>query len=141
MSRACGFTGTRHGLTLEQAASLNRVFARLYEQGFRIMHNGVAIGADEESVHLAVGIGFEIVAHPSTIAEQRSETALMLARDSRPFFPPLTRNYHIVSESEILVAAPKHTKPSKQGGTWWTVRNAVKRGRAVITVWPDGRVT
>lgn len=80
-------------------------------------------------------IGFDVVAHPSTLVTQ---TADIPCTESRAPAAPLKRNRAMVKESDLLVACPSGREERAGSGTWWTIRYAEKRGVAVRHVWPDG---
>lgn len=56
-----------------------------------------------------------------------------------PVKKPLDRNRDIVEAAEVLIACPDG--PERQrSGTWATIRHALRVGKPVVIVWPDGRV-
>jgi len=114
-----GFTGTRHGMTKPQQATL----AGLLRDREGEFHHGDAIGADQEAAQLAYVYGYRVVPHRPT--GHRSEDYL-------------ARNREIVNAVAELYAAPYGDQEELRSGTWATVRYARKAWLPVTIIWPDG---
>jgi len=114
-----GFTGTRHGMTKPQRATL----AGLLRSRSGEFHHGDAIGADREAARLAFYYGCKLVPHRPT--GHRSEDYL-------------ARNREIVDAADELLAAPYGMEEEQRSGTWATVRYARRAWKPVTIVWPDG---
>jgi len=127
-----GFTGTRRGMTtwqmyafFEELAGLESSISRQIAE----FHHGDCVGADADA-HYIVRRFFphiKITIHPPDNPRQR---ALKVGDEYRPSFSYLTRNHHIVDETDCLFAAPNGPEVMRSG-TWATVRYAKKIGRTV----------
>jgi hypothetical protein len=133
-----GFTGTREGMSSSQKIQLYAVLV-----GFGGMlggfHFGGQVGADVEAAavlerlkraHPARFGPVEIVCHPCPGVVATRETSK--AWTWREVFPPLTRNQHIINETQILIAAPRSNVPELRSGTWATIRRAQERLMPVV---------
>lgn len=138
-----GFTGTRDGISSFQRANLLQFLAAANPG---VLHHGDCVGADAEAHTLAVSLGIPIVIHPPEKNVYRAYCALPGVPadvEWRPRRPYLQRNHFIVTETDYLIACPKHNRiPSAghQGGTWYTVSYALRQDRPVYVFFPDGRV-
>lgn len=134
-----GFTGTRKGMTDKQDDEFCRIIIDLWPTEF---HHGCCVGADEEAHELAQEFTEAmIVCHPP------DDTSLMATLKARPGdkemkpYPYLTRNRHIVKNTEVLIATPRTRHQLSRGsGTWWTIRYARSLKRPIIIIYPDGQV-
>jgi len=131
------FTGTQAGLTSQQVTMLTRLIVNLRDTG-TTFHHGDCIGADAQaSVVVSQLTAWRIIAHPCDIDRKRAWTT---AHEYRPVKKPLPRNRDLVKECDLLVACPGTMYEVLRSGTWATVRYAHEQGRAVCTVFPDGRL-
>ncbi len=122
-----GFTGTQQGMTdLQKYQLALRIEKLILENGAIYFHHGDCIGADEESHHIAIGLGLKVIVHPCDINAKRAYCTLNVefCYSSKP---PLDRNKDIVNQSDILLAAPKGRIEELRSGTWSTVRFAKKQ--------------
>lgn len=136
-----GFTGTREGMTEAQkrrVTDLVREHLWGHDDEITEAHHGDCVGADAE-FHAIVRqespdtwIEVQPPDDPSKRAFCKGDRAL----SPRPY---LVRNAIIVGSCDILIAAPKEQTEQHRGGTWSTVRKAVKSGKPVTIVYPDGR--
>jgi hypothetical protein len=108
-----GFTGTRRGMSLSQAAQLEWLLDEVPGKVTEF-HHGCAIGADREAAALVAARA------PGAIREHP-------AGDD-----PLARNRDIVDACDILVAAPRWDREELRSGTWMTVRLARKKRIPVL---------
>lgn len=134
-----GFTGTRHGMSEEQRVAVMRVLedqldgammaARL---GF-VAHHGDCVGADAQ-FHEIVLWGFRplgswIDVHPGPAGDRHRAYSSGYDRIHDPQHH-MARNRAIVAVSNIMIAAPFEPTPQKRGGTWATIRMALRALRA-----------
>lgn len=126
-----GFTGTRHGMTVEQAA----VVAGVMAEGWDEFHHGDCVGADAEAHGLAVDAGIRVVSHPPVDGRLR---AWCVVDEQRAPLPYLARNALIVEACGLLVVCPAEFDEQQKGGTWWTWRHAVRLLHRRLMVRPDG---
>lgn len=133
-----GFTGTREGLTTSQRDALNQLLAKLRDRGMAEFHHGMCVGADQEAHSLIRhgSLDVRIHGHPASKVPDHLRAMVDVDRRYRAF-PPLVRNQHIVSATELLVACPDGPE-TVRSGTWSTVRYAVTIGRPVVIVYPSG---
>jgi hypothetical protein len=129
-----GFTGTQRGMNEAQWRTLWSLLVPRAPGGF---HEGDCIGADEQASHAARLAGFCIIGHPPRIGFKR---AFFPADETRPGYDYLTRNKHIVNESEEMIATPGEFEEQLRSGTWSTIRFARRTGKPVHVILPDGRL-
>lgn len=125
-----GFSGSRNGLSLPQAAVVVEVLADADE-----FHHGDCVGADEAAHRLARSVGVRTVGHPPTY---RGLRAFCDVDEERPPLPFLQRNRRIVAETDLLVACPAEAFEVIRSGTWTTIRYARAAKRPVVVVSRDG---
>lgn len=148
-----GFTGSRgprnSGMTPAQLAVLAGILAPRGPSDE--LHGGCCVGADAQAMRLAKSIGIRVIAHPGRSAHDapggprpdRDQSSIDHADEIRPELTHFARNRAIVEASDILVAAPSYPGPitrETKGGTAMTYWTAVKAGKQVIVIWPDGSV-
>jgi hypothetical protein len=127
--RAVGFTGTRQGMSAYQIITLKTILSTFRTLGVVEFHHGDAMGADAEAATVADILGFKLVAHPCTLANQRAHIPAAVVWPAKP---PLERNRELVDCVEALLVAPKTDKEELRSGTWATKRYAQKKGTAFI---------
>lgn len=139
-----GFTGTREGMTLQQAdVVLRQLIFWLCRPGDHEWHDGDCKGADDETHQIVQdlktqGFSIKLIGHPCTIEPLQVGNQFDIRREVKQ---PLNRNKDIVNESEIMLAAPKeHVERFIGSGTWATIRYATKMGRPTLIVFPDGTI-
>jgi hypothetical protein len=119
-----GFTGTRNGMTLMQRTTFDELLLRFSTTDApNQFHYGECLGADEQAAQDALTLGYELFAHPCTLADQRiPEKRRPRTLHTYPIADPLDRNRHIVSASRILIATPGEDVERLRSGTWATIR-------------------
>ena len=128
------FTGTRRGMSIDQMHAFPPLVT-----GVAVFNHGDAIGADFNAHQLAKSEVLYICIHPCTLTAQRA--FCQGAHEVRAPLPPLTRDFIMVDESELLIATPRSRFMEMQGsGTWATMRYAKRKKKSVIVIWPDGQV-
>lgn len=136
LMRALGFTGTQGGMTPDQRRAVESF---LKEKAPSIVHHGDCIGADAD-FHDAVEAtlpGASIEIHPP---RNPSKRAFKKGHRLHPVKEYLDRNVDIVNVSDELLAIPKAFEEEQRSGTWFTVRQARKRGKGIHIIYPDGKV-
>jgi hypothetical protein len=134
--RHVGCTGSRDGITDTQRKTIRRVLSFLFVPD-SVLHHGDCVGADEEIAHLGYIVGFRFHSHPPSNPRFRA----FIASDAvSPTAPYLSRNWHIVRASDVLVAAPKGSE-TLSSGTWVTVRYSRDMQVPAVLCWPDGSVS
>jgi len=128
-----GFTGSRGGMTLAQKMA----FRQLVAGGIGDFHHGDCVGADAEAHDIMNPGWWNIIIHPPIGSSLRAFKQGDEMRKCRPY---MERNRDIVDECEWLIATPRETIEQRQSGTWATVRYAVKCGRKVTVIQPDGKL-
>jgi hypothetical protein len=137
---AIGFVGTRQGMTALQRARVKSLLHITDE-----LHHGDCVGADKELHDLAGEMSWRggghdrlrVVIHPPNTPRWR---AWCTSDDVRPPQAPMIRNHAIVHSCHMLLATPRTYRMVQRSSTWATVRYAVKRGRGVVIVLPDGSI-
>jgi hypothetical protein len=153
-----GFTGTKRGLTEPQRDSLLSFLAMQRDEMERsvqkaglefraVLHHGDCVGADAQAHRVAYLTGWEMALHPGKDSSGESPYRAWCADNGPPdavyeSYDPLfyaERNLHIVSAGTMLIACPDG--PERQrSGTWSTVRAAIRMGRPVVVIPPDGDI-
>ena len=140
-----GFTGTRIGMTRAQIEAFETFISEL--DVFTEFHHGDCVGADDDAADIVSDAlensdpemrNVSIVVHPPINDAHRAYNGGHDAdREPKTYF---ARNRDIVNETDVLVAAPCDMTDQPKGGTWMTIHYAMKVGKPVIIIWPDGRV-
>lgn len=130
-----GFTGTRDGMTAEQAAVFEG-FVPLPTE----FHHGSCKGADIEAamiVRKIFMVHVPIICHPGPDGDpcQYESGVDDLRHAPKTHF---ARNRDIVNQTDMLIACPCDMSEQSRGGTWYTVNYAKKVGKPVTIIWPDG---
>lgn len=135
-----GFTGTQQGMTPEQASSL-QAFLASRPHNF-IGHHGLCVGADEQFDGIArAALNFEwMELHPCNLAHMQFRPPQAPRDVWHPMLGPLQRNEVIVKMCDLLIATPKEAAMQLRSGTWTTVRYAVKAGKPVHVILPNGAI-
>lgn len=130
-----GFTGTREGLTEKQYLTLRAQITRRSLSPAAIFRHGDCIGADSDAHDVVRNCSHaRIIGHPPTKGALRAYRQCDHIMPERPY---LDRNRDIVNMSDELIACPDG--PERQrSGTWSTVRYALKVGKKVTIIMPDG---
>jgi hypothetical protein len=135
--RSIGVTGTRNGLSEEQA---NWIDQFLIYNAVNVLHHGDCVGVDEQVALKFADRKAYIIAHPGLdVMMYRANCKvndLVL-----PGKAALNRNRYIVQCSELLLAFPNSETDALRSGTWFTIRHAKKVKVPTIIVTPTGKVT
>lgn len=134
-----GFTGTQHGMTIQQFDTLYPLLKKLKTTEF---HHGDCIGADADATSLVHDIGKIIIhCHPPKNKSKRAFTN-KLYEESVVYGEKeyLTRNKDIVDKCDILIAMPKEFEEELRSGTWATIRYARKNHKKIYIIYPDGSI-
>lgn len=130
-----GFTGTRHGLTDVQAVLLRGLLG-----GITSFHHGGCRGADVEAARMvrrSCTVPKTIICYPGPVSDSNQEDSGVDDEVRKPM-AHLARNKRIVDDTDELFACPFEMTPQVRGGTWFTIRYAIKKGKPVTIIWPDG---
>jgi hypothetical protein len=142
-------TGTREGMTLVQWEVASNLAEELFDNndGPHEFRDGDCHGADTQ-MHGAVStmrdylaLDIKMIGYPAngSAAKWRAYNEYDELHDPQP---PMQRNSLMVSESDVVIAGPKEYEEVKVGsGTWGTMRSALRQGKELHIVWPDGTVT
>lgn len=134
--RNVGFTGTRHGMSRKQKATVRELLSRLCrDQKVIWFRHGDCIGADAQAHEIARMLGYQVLIHPPDNDALRAfcDDAFSVL----PARPYLDRNLRIVQHSHILLAAPSGEEVQRSG-TWETIRIARKIKVPIRIIMPDG---
>lgn len=126
-----GFTGTRHGMTDRQRASLATL---LRQHHATVLHHGCCVGADAQAHRLALRMRIQLHRHPPLDARYLDHTLTQGAAEE-----PLdyhARNHAIVDACSLLIAAPQSSEERLYSGTWSTVRYARRQHCAIKVLAP-----
>lgn len=137
MPGVVGFTGSRLGVSGPQLMWLREQVA-----GEKVLHHGACVGADTAAHRVAVEAGLRVVIHPPVDESRMTPVDVLRGKDVLwlPAQVYLTRNRDIVDACDRLIALPAGKQEMRGGGTWSTVRYALKVGKPVLICYPDGRV-
>lgn len=145
ITKRVGFTGTRRGMSDAQGFTFWNFLMAI--PGPIELHHGDCVGADDEAASTVAGFTYgngikaRIVCHPPVDSSHRANNPH--ATETRAPKTHFARNRDIVDETEMLIATPWQSEiPPKGtgGGTWQTIAHALKTGKPVTIIWPDGRV-
>lgn len=126
-----GFTGTRDAWTSPQEKALETLFKRLWDKGVRWQHNGDDAGADKRAGLMWQEMGGQLYGHPPDNPVRRAYLQFDLEDPPKPY---LDRNVDIATCCTFLVATPKELQMQPRGGTWHTIRQALKQQKPVFIV-------
>lgn len=140
-----GVTGTRNPLTLAQRTAMEMMLSAAMASGDTEIHHGACVGADAAAHVSAVARSMTVFVHPpvnerlmmdlSDIADPRqvSDVRVLPAKDYH------SRNRDIVDSSNYVIAFPDGPR-RPHSGTWYTIDYAVRNGKPVYIVYPDGSI-
>jgi hypothetical protein len=128
-----GFTGTKIGITLQQAKSLHGLLIPMKPEE---AHHGDCVGADATFHEFAEIAGAKIVIHPPKNPQYRAFKKGNEMWEEKDY---LTRNHDIVDCADIMIATPKAAEELRSG-TWATVRYAKRCNKMLYIVWPNGAI-
>lgn len=136
MVKALGFTGTREGMTGDQYDTLEDKLRQLRSVSkYKEAHHGDCVGADEQFHKLASEQEYYMVIHPPEKEDYRAFCEADRPLKTKDY---ITRNHNIVRMTNVLIATPKTWKEEQRSGTWATIRYAMKIGKPVLIIFPDG---
>ena len=123
-----GFTGNRHGLTVEQKEQIKLILDK-YDN--IIVSHGDCVGSDTDFHNLCMKYKKEnadkkimIHIYPPNNSTLRAFNKGDILFEEKPY---LERNANIVKNSSILIACPiDKNKEELRSGTWSTIRQARK---------------
>lgn len=131
---ASAVTGTRLGATTDQIDAFEQWLMR---EKIETLHHGDCVGADAEAAKIAERLGCRVICHPPA---QTGDRAYVESDETRQPLTYLARNRAMVEEAKRLIGFPRNMVEEERGGTWYTIRYALKRGYPVTIIWPNGRV-
>jgi len=133
-----GFTGTRDGMTPAQRVAFLKFLQNLYAADEETVefHHGDCQGADEDA-HALLDYSIRVIGHPPNNPKLRAFCDCDELRVEKGY---LARDYDIVDETDLLIAAPKTAEEQVRSGTWLTVRYAREQRRPVWLILPDGKI-
>ncbi len=135
LCRELGFSGTRQGMTSQQQNEFLRILKILKPNSF---HHGMCIGSDYDA-HLVVrefNPEITIVGHPPINVSKMADVEVDVRRPPGSY---LNRDNDIVQETDRLIATPRTFTEERRGsGTWYTIREARRRKKPTIIIYPDG---
>lgn len=142
-------TGPREGIRSAQAEVVSQIFR------CNLQSNDFYLPTGFDTVHHGDCTGFDAFIHGLTEEEQYSHihriihppkvsTFRAFCKCTRPGDEMrheehyLVRDRRMVSEGDMLLAAPKTYTQQLHSGTWYTVRHARKKLLPTLIVWPNG---
>lgn len=131
-----GFTGTRDGATDPQMACV-RLVCRILDM--TEAHEGDCVGFDAQAWSMANDMipSDRVHIHPPEKSDLRAH-AWIAGNVEHPPKNYFARNRDIVDATDVTVGAPPANHELSEGGTWYTLDYARKKGKPVIVCWPDG---
>lgn len=132
--RHVGFSGTRRGMTVWQAAAVGELI-----RDYAWLDHGDCVGSDAQAHAMAQASGLRTAIHPPTDGSQRAYCqGADIEHAPRAY---LTRNRAIVSVADHFVAAPREVAEVWRGsGTWAAIRYARTLRKPLSIVFEDGSV-
>lgn len=132
-----GFTGSRHGMSVEQMRKVRSLIREFDQPESLIAHHGDCLGADATFHEICGDFGMHRVAHPPKIEKWRAFCAAEEVLEPQDYH---VRNRDIVIASHHMFATPNTTHEVERGsGTWQTIRLADELKVTCTIVFPDGR--
>lgn len=131
-----GFTGTRFGMSNMQFAFVLRA---MIEARPKEAHHGACIGADKQFHDIAMSQLVPVIVHPGVnkFGSCNTRAECLYYKESRPEKYFISRDKDIVDETDFLIACPQ-SRIYTTGGTWATIRHAIKTHRDCVIIYPDG---
>lgn len=129
-----GITGSRHGLSEAQKRWFDNFVWASGE-----VHHGDCVGVDCEAATIIKRKGsWTIVSHPGDTPKWKADCSvndIVLPEKKN-----LVRDRDIVDEVDFMLAFPGTMYEVKRSGTWYTIRYAKSKGKAMLIIYPDGSV-
>ncbi len=143
-----GVTGSRHGANEVQLATLRQIIVEITHREWNsstrlVLHHGDCHGVDAQVAGMVAALSWELHVHPPDNDRYRAYVPAHVAEEPLPY---LTRDRNIVTACSLLIAAPNRTfdvyasYERGDGGTAYTVKHAMTRGRPTWIVWPTGGI-
>ena len=133
MKKHVGFSGTRMGMTVDQAVTVEGLLTDNLDTGSA--HHGDCIGADADFHRLIRSKGLYVIGHPPLNNGLRAFCDFDECREPKPY---LERDRDIIDESDWAIFTPGTFREILRSGTWATIRYARKKNMNGFIVWPDG---
>lgn len=140
MKSKLGFTGSRTGMTLDQAIVVEDLVVGF---GPKWVYHGDCKGSDATFHHIVrlAAPKAGIVAHPGMDSRGNSPTRAFCEADQvMSVLPYLERDRIIVEQSDMVIATPNGHKEIRRSGTWATIRMARRARKPLRIVYPDGTI-
>ena len=136
MFEKIGFTGTRHGMTVDQQDAFYLMFESTFDKA-KEFHHGDCNGSDEEAHKICrTGLNVKVVIHPPSYNKFRANCKGDIVLQPQPY---IDRNHNIVDATDVLVATPD-TPEKLHSGTWATIRYARKQNKDIYIIKPSGKI-
>jgi len=139
-----GLTATRRGMIGAQFWELRRWLIWLRdEHGAATLHHGDCIGGDVEGAVIANELGYRTVAYPGHPEGAPRDDRFRAYHHSSEIREPAeykARDREIVSACQVLIGCPDSSVERLRSGTWYTIRQARVRPRALLVIGPRGDV-
>lgn len=152
MTLSIGFTGTRQGMSPDQwrgvADLIDRLLVRQHDDITIpcVVRHGLCVGGDAEFHEIVRPLpGSHIIGHPGPEWPHGELCARVECDEVMPPQPYPVRNAAIVESSQVMIAAPYELEMQPRGGTWMTVRMALRalrtgKLRELYVVGRDGQL-
>ena len=128
-----GFSGSRYGMDERQYERF-AAFALALRPRVTEFHHGDCVESDASAHRLFQEYKIPIHIHPPEKPEFRAYCqGAIVVEQERPY---LMRNRIIVDSTDVLLATPAHTRGT--GGTWYTIKYALKQRKNVYIFLPNG---
>jgi hypothetical protein len=132
-----GFTGTRRGMTDGQKRRVRDLLMHHARRVDRLrnlcVHHGDCKGADADFHNIASSLRLHRTIHPPANDRLRAFCAGDVCLEPLPY---RKRNTNILLACDLLVATPAQAHEINYSGTWATIREARRMGRAIIILEP-----
>ena len=138
-----GFTGTRLGMTDAQHKKLAYQLMYVVGNAPHEFRHGGCQGADVQAartIRNCYDLGMvRIVCHPGPEGDSFQESS-GVDDEELPGKTHFARNRDIVDASDLVVGCPGVATWNERGGTFYTMKYAIKKGKPLVIVWPNGEV-
>lgn len=131
-----GFTGTRQGMTQNQSRRVAELADDIAGGRPVIAHHGCCVGSDADFHAICHERRWHVVGHPATGWPHAPYCARVICDEVADPLPFLSRNADIVDAVcdedvyGVMFAAPYESTMQRRGGTWSTIRMALRARRS-----------
>lgn len=137
-----GITGTRNGFTNPQFNAFKTLLqSLLQENDVEKFLQGQCQGVDVQAADVVHKVSRGVVKIQSHPPIKKHLIGTCHVDINLPPKNYLARDRDIADSSDILFVCPAHEEPQDTGGTWYTYKYALSKGKKIILITPSGIIT